>query len=404
MAVSTTTTQKRYTGTGTAAAYPIDFQFLDTQDIRVFVTDADGTAELSYGVDFTISGGDGATGAASLTLTYDASFEILLRRSTAIIQEASFIETGSFSPQALERQLDRMVMIQQELGSIDVSSTYRVDSDSDSPEPADASSPADTVLGYDGAGTFLLIPRSEVGSQGPQGFQGYQGATGSDGAQGLQGSTGPQGLQGQNGPQGFQGATGAQGPQGNQGAAGSTGGTGMMGSQGPQGFQGSAGIAWVIGSAPDYNWFFDGFDSGVSAHGLQGVQGFQGDKGAIIESRLSPTGFARLTCIEAPETRFEDVQLLNVKGGETRIALPAQFVEACNPDSIMLSGIVVQRTGATVTGWITGGEAFLTANKETGIVITYTGIRKGFGKRFEPMTKEEFEHNLRFWSEQFPSK
>lgn len=424
MAVSTTHTFVRYAGTGTAAPYPITFQFLDPEEVLVTYTDDEGnTTELSYGVDYAVTGGDGETGQATFTETYDADELLRIYRSTQVLQEAALVETGQFSPGMVERQLDRTILILQEIGALSLGSCYRVDSESDAPAPVDASSPANKVLGYDAQGNFTLINRSDIGAQGSQGFQGHQGSQGSQGHQGFQGFTGSQGAQGLQGSQGFQGNQGTQGFQGSQGAAGGAGaqgqtgaqgGTGEQGEEGPQGDQGDPGEQGHQGAQGEQGnqgeQGSQGATGDAGAQGSPGAQGStgetggtgpQGDKGAIIKSRLSPTGYARLTCIEAPETRFEDVQVIALSGGHNTVKLPVQFVEACRPNTILLSGIVAHTPNACATGFITGDSAYITTSAPTRATVTYTGIRDGFGKRFEPMTETQYEQNLRFWSEQY---
>ncbi len=183
------------------------------------------------------------------------------------------------------------------------------------------------------------------------------------------GVQGPQGSPGAQGPQGDFG--GPQGPQGDQGNQGFQGERGEQGNQGNQGFQG------------------DG-----------GPQGPQGDKGCIIPSKFSPTGYARLTCIEAPETRFQETFQTKLKRGLNQVKLAPQYTEGCKPGTVRCIGLVTQKpcaTGVHEAGDILNVEC----SDDSPATITVTGIRKGFGKRFEPMSKRQHDSNLRFWENQW---
>lgn len=262
MAISTLTTSKEYAGNGTGAPYVIDFQFFDAEDIVVTVTVDGAASTLALGTDYTVDGGDGLTGSVDLEETYEAGDSILIQRRTTPTQPANFEPTGQFSPETLERQLDRQILLLQESMATNVGSCYRVAEGGQQPAPVSAEERVNKLLGYDGSGNFTLIDRDTVGSQGPQGTQGVQGATGAQGDQGFQGLTGAQGFQGTQGAQGNQGVQGSNGDQGEQGF------TGTQGFQGFQGAQGSTG-----------------------AQGAQGNQGFQGTPsgGALIQSKRATT-------------------------------------------------------------------------------------------------------------------
>lgn len=260
MAISTTHTLIRYTGNSTVGPFAVDFQFLDAADLLVSVTTSGVTSVLVLGVGYTVTGGSGLTGAITMVATYTNATTILIQRRTAVIQPAELEPTGEFPPAMIERQLDRAICILQERTAIDVASCFRVTEDSDEPGAVDATNPANTLLGYDADGNFVLVDRDEVGTQGPQGFQGNQGFQGDQGFQGPQGTTGAQGYQG---PQGVAGAQGTQGNQGFQGVQGFTGSQGSQGYQGVQGYQGN--------------------------QGTQGIQGTQGNQGVAADAPLRLT-------------------------------------------------------------------------------------------------------------------
>jgi hypothetical protein len=178
-----------------------------------------------------------------------------------------------------------------------------------------------------------------------------------------------------------------EGAQGAQGAAGSDGGTGAQGHQGHQGDDG--------------------------AQGFQGFQGFQGDKLAIVERAADDghqTEYLALACTEMPEVRFEDVVVLHINRLEREIAktnpielthsIDRRFLDVCEPNSIVVTSCVPNRlaiVGADVQGdkLFVSVQSPLPVNK---VVVTLSGIRRGYTWRFRQHTAEEAEMNRRFWS------
>ena len=106
----------------------------------------------------------------------------------------------------------------------------------------------------------------------PRGYQGTQGIPG------IQGKTGPQGDPGPQGQPGIQGKTGPQGQPGIQGPPGEPG------PPGPQGQPGERGETPFIG--PNGNWWFVGYDTGVSAIGGN-VENLQADMEEDDETKSS---------------------------------------------------------------------------------------------------------------------
>jgi hypothetical protein len=195
--------------------------------------------------------------------------------------------------------------------------------------------------------TRLLPTRSPQVQPGPMGFQGYQGFQGSQGAEGAQGE------------QGAQGAEGAQGAQGSEGAQGA------QGAEGPQGNQGG-----------------------------EGAQGPQGEKGAMVKT--ASFGIRRLFCAEAPEIWFFDFVKVPAADSRRIYSINSTFLETVEQDTLF-----VQSVFPPVPCSLFEDSISIDACRYP-TVVTLFGIRKGFSNvRFTEHTEEQYEQNLRFWSQQF---
>lgn len=163
MALSTTHTQVRYTGNGTTGPFTVTFQFLDKEDLIVTIQDAGGTVTvLALGTDYTVTGGDGTTGNISLVSTPDNTNTILIKRQTRLIQPVNLVTTGEFPPEAIERQLDRTMMVMQETVGTAAGRLLRVTADSAEISAVDATSPAGGVFGYDINSVLKLLLPAEL--------------------------------------------------------------------------------------------------------------------------------------------------------------------------------------------------------------------------------------------------
>lgn len=163
MSLSTTHTLKRYAGTGSLAPYPVDFQFLDAEDLRVIVQDSNGAQTvLALNTDYTVEGGKGSTGSVTLENAYDNTFAILIQRATRLVQPVDLVATGEFPPDVIEQQLDRTMMVLQETVGTSTGRIVRVTSDSAELQPVDAMNPANTVFGYDAEENLKLLTASEL--------------------------------------------------------------------------------------------------------------------------------------------------------------------------------------------------------------------------------------------------
>ena len=116
MTVSTTTTKAIYNGDGSTTAFPTTFEFFDTADIevieRVIATGAETVKTLS--TDYTVSGGNGATGTVTAVTAPASTVQWAIRRKTPLTQQIDYVENDDFPAETHEQGLDRGVMIAQE--------------------------------------------------------------------------------------------------------------------------------------------------------------------------------------------------------------------------------------------------------------------------------------------------
>ena len=116
MTVSTTTTKAIYNGDGSTTAFPTTFEFFDAADIevieRVIATGAETVKTLS--TDYTVSGGNGATGTVTAVTAPASTVQWAIRRRTPLTQQIDYVENDDFPAETHEQGLDRGVMIAQE--------------------------------------------------------------------------------------------------------------------------------------------------------------------------------------------------------------------------------------------------------------------------------------------------
>jgi hypothetical protein len=107
-----------------------------------------------------------------------------------------------------------------------------------------------------------------------------------------------------------------------------------------------------------------------------------------------------------PETRFEDLMVLELRGQETEAAIDTRFLEVCVPGSILVKSVVTSAplcVGAIVNG---GSVVIHTPSGHTrgGVyaTVTLSGVRKGrAGRRFPTFSREQKERNDRFWTQAY---
>lgn len=131
MTVSSTTVSKSYKPGSAMAPEAIGFQFLDPTDIAVVhVAAATGVrTTLVPGTDYVIAG-DTMAGTATIAATaaWPADDDFIVTRETAMLQGTNLVPQEPLKAKALERQLDRLALVDQEqdarLGGVEGSALF----------------------------------------------------------------------------------------------------------------------------------------------------------------------------------------------------------------------------------------------------------------------------------------
>ena len=126
MTVTVTTSSKSYTGDGVTDEFPTVFVFNTSDDIevieRVIATGAETTLTLT--THYTVSGGGGtglpATGTVTAVSAPASTVQWIILRSITRAQTTALPTSGELNTAAIEKQLDRMTLMAQEVsGSLD---------------------------------------------------------------------------------------------------------------------------------------------------------------------------------------------------------------------------------------------------------------------------------------------
>lgn len=146
MTLSSQTSKQSYNATSGVVAFPFTFSIIDETDLVITVRDADGveypqTLTTHYTVGTLDVYGQGTvTFLAAPYTTYGAGSTITLERSIPFTQEADFVEGDSFSPEVLEGELDKQVMLLQQLNKTQADRCLKIPTSStaspDFPDPA----------------------------------------------------------------------------------------------------------------------------------------------------------------------------------------------------------------------------------------------------------------------------
>ena len=124
----------------------------------------------------------------------------------------------------------------------------------------------------------------------------------------------------------------------------------------------------------------------------------EGSKLAIVKG-INEGEWVGLTCVEMPETRFEDVIILKPEGAHYfSHKLDEQYCYACENDSISAVGFTC--SSPTECGIRIENNHLILNFKDfvpDTVTIKISCIRKGHVKRFKPFTEEEAMRNTQFW-------
>ena len=181
MTVSTTTTSVSYTGNGSTTSFAVTFPFFGTGSTaelevveRTIATGAEVTK--SYSTHYTVTGGDGSTGAVVAGSAPTDTVQWHIRRKTTTTQTSNYVTNDPFPADTLEGDIDRLAMSGQERDG-DISQafrfpdTYTGGASVTMPEPAASkllswNSDADALENTDGrvVSTSISVSTLSVGS------------------------------------------------------------------------------------------------------------------------------------------------------------------------------------------------------------------------------------------------
>ncbi len=116
MTVLTEVSTVIYSGNGVTTAFDTTFPFVDAADLvvtKILIADATETV-LTITTDYSVTGGEYDIGTVTLTAALATTYQLRIDRSTDVDQPTDFQPTGEFPIATLERQMDRIVFVQQE--------------------------------------------------------------------------------------------------------------------------------------------------------------------------------------------------------------------------------------------------------------------------------------------------
>ena len=129
MTVSATTTSVSYTGNGSTTSFAVTFPFLGsgtTAELEVIERTIATGAEVtkSYSTHYTVTGGDGSTGAVVAGSAPADTVQWHIRRKTTTTQTSNYVTNDPFPADTLEGDIDRLSMAGQERDG-DISQAFK---------------------------------------------------------------------------------------------------------------------------------------------------------------------------------------------------------------------------------------------------------------------------------------
>ena len=159
MTVSSTQNRVSYAGNGATTAFstsPVVF-FAETDLLVYVITTATGAADLqSLTTDYTVSGGAGSTGTVTMLTAPASTQTLLIKRVLPLTQTSDYVNNDASDAEVVETNLDKLVMIAQQLATGEVSGGYGLRIPSVE-TPTDAL----TILPFDRASTVLGFDASK---------------------------------------------------------------------------------------------------------------------------------------------------------------------------------------------------------------------------------------------------
>lgn len=116
MTVSTTTYRVSYSGNGSTTAFAVPYVFFGAGELRVIARDAAGIeTTMVLTTNYTVSGGNGATGTVTAVVAPATGITWTILRVTNRTQLTDYVPNDPFPADTHERALDRLTAIVQEI-------------------------------------------------------------------------------------------------------------------------------------------------------------------------------------------------------------------------------------------------------------------------------------------------
>lgn len=118
MSVSSTENRIAYVGNGLTKSFAFPYVFLESLDIVVVLRGSDDVDLLqSLGGDYSIAGaGNPFGGAVTFVVAPDTNVQVILYRRTDQTQQTDYINQDNFPAESHERALDKVTLLQQDVG------------------------------------------------------------------------------------------------------------------------------------------------------------------------------------------------------------------------------------------------------------------------------------------------
>lgn len=116
MTVATTASFVEYAADGVQTAFTVNYPFLAASDLIVFTQTAAGVPTLKViTTDYTVTGGGGSTGTVTFLAAPASGLTVRIFRWVPFTQGVDLVENDRFPAETIERSLDRLTMLCQQL-------------------------------------------------------------------------------------------------------------------------------------------------------------------------------------------------------------------------------------------------------------------------------------------------
>lgn len=158
-----------FVGTGVLVAYPFGFKVFQTSDLLLRSTSADGTITTlvlssNYTVTLNADQDIAPGGVINLVVALPVGTSLIATSNVAAIQPTSLTNGGAFFAKVIEAALDRLTILMQQLGIVDIVQALRVPEIGGVPELPSAANRALRILSFDSLGNPLMIVGVDSGS------------------------------------------------------------------------------------------------------------------------------------------------------------------------------------------------------------------------------------------------